>query len=168
MCCYSVDINLIVNAVEAIGVLGTFIVGIVQLKKHSVQIVSLEEKVLSAEYKPDLRVESYSGRSVISNLEICLRNYSLHSVKLLEVTDNMNYLQNMRDLPYTINSSEFLYLYFRESIVEMPKDFSVELLLEDALQKRFLLSIVSENGKILTKQLTEKKYENVGSKTIRL
>lgn len=156
MCCCPIDVNLIINAVKAIGVLGTFIIGIIQLKRHSSQIVSLEEKVLSAEYRPDLRVESYSGRSVISKLEICLRNYSSHNVNLLEITDNMNYLQSIPSLPYTINSSEFFNLYFKEGIVEMSKDFSVELLLEDALQRQFILPIVSENGKILTKQLKEK------------
>lgn len=91
MCCCPIDVNLIINAVKAIGVLGTFIVGIIQLKRHSSQIVSLEEKVLSAEYKPDLRVESYSDRSVISKLEICLRNYSLHSVNLLDITDTTSF-----------------------------------------------------------------------------
>ena len=152
--CYNLDS--IINFCEAVGVVGSFVIGLFQYRRQNKQIISLKEKQLSAEYMPNLQIDSYSGGNVISWLEICLKNKSIHNVKLIEIKDYKKYLQKDRNLPYCIAPMEEYKLYIKEGYIEMPKDFSVDLILEDDINRKFILPIVSKNGKIVTKGLSTK------------
>jgi hypothetical protein len=121
-----------------------FFVSICTNRKQDRRIDSLEY----AKYKPDLRINSWSGRVTGSfQLTFSIVNRG-EDVTLLEFVCTKGYLDEQnKDLPYYHDHGKERMVYLSRDYVVFPQEFEMKMLVRDKLGRKFWIPIKTDGNK---------------------